>query len=696
MRQLVGIDVGGTFTDFVWLVDGRLVVHKEATTPADQSRAIVAGVRTLGVAPDAAVVHGTTAATNALLERRGACTALLTTRGFADVLAIGRQHRPRLYQLSQQRPPPLVPADRRFEVAERIDAAGRVLVPLDEDAVHTLAPRLAREGVESLAVVFLFSFQNPAHERQAARLLGEHLPGLPLSLSIDILPEYREYERTAATVINAYVSPLVARYLRRLDAALTGRSISVMQSNGGVIALDQASTQAARLVLSGPAGGVVGAFGLARQALATEAPRVLTFDMGGTSTDVALCPGVIPYTSESTIADLPLRLPSTEIHTVGAGGGSIARVDAGGVLRVGPESAGAAPGPACYQRGGDAPTVTDANLLLGRLDADHFLGGSDAMGLDVAAARRVLARLGNRLNLNPEAAALGVLRVANATMERALRRVSVERGHDPRDYALVPFGGAGPLHACDLADALGLRQILVPRYPGVLSALGLLTADVAYDTARAVLQPIERLLREPGLLARASDALADQIRAVLAREQTTPPALEAHIDLRYAGQSYALEIPLDLPISTGHLRGAVAAFHDAHRRRYGYATPERPVEAVTLRLRGRLPRSHPEHAPAPPADTDAQVAHLGDKPVWFEGTGPTTTPCYDRARLDHGHRFDGPALVFQYDTTLVILPGWQAHVDAWHNILVERPPSWNPANVQNREIAPRGDPSASD
>ena len=671
MRQLVGIDVGGTFTDFVWLIDGALKVHKIATTPADQSKAIVEGLAALGAATEAAVVHGTTVATNALLEGRGARTALLTTKGFADVLAIGRQNRPHLYRLSQRRPPPLVPSAWRFEASERLDAQGRVLAPLDEENIHALATTLDREGIESLAIVFLFSFQNPDHERRAAHLIGEHLPDLPISLSVDILPEYREYERTATTVVNAYVRPLVARYLERLDDALGRRSISVMQSNGGTIGLAQASVQAARLVLSGPAGGVVGAFGLAQRAMDTDTPRALTFDMGGTSTDVALCPGAIPHTAESTIAGLPLRLPSTEIHTVGAGGGSMARVDAGGVLRVGPESAGADPGPACYGRGGADPTVTDANLVLGRLDAGHFLGGSAAMRLDLDAAREAVARLGEPLGLGLEQAALGVLRVANATMERALRRVSVERGYDPRDYVLVPFGGAGPLHACDLAEALGIRRLLVPLHPGVLSALGLLMADVVYDTSRAVLQPFDALLADPAPLRHSADALADQVRAVLERERATAPTLEALLDLRYAGQSYELEIPLPLPVSTPHLQQALTAFHDHHNRRYGYAMEDRPVEAVTLRVRGRLPGAQLSISPDPLTDTDIAVADLGEKPVWFDESGPTATRCYDRARLQHGHRFAGPAVVFQYDTTLVVPPGWQARVDAWRNILVD-------------------------
>ncbi|MDX1546330.1 MAG: hydantoinase/oxoprolinase family protein, partial [Rhodothermales bacterium] len=603
--QLVGIDVGGTFTDFVWLVDGRIEVHKQATTPADQSRAIGEGLRVLGVGAHAGVVHGTTVATNALLERRGARTALLTTRGFADVLALGRQHRPALYGLAQHRPPPLVPRTARLEADERLDAEGRVLRPLDEDGVRALAAHLAEEDIESLAVVFLFSFRDPSHERRAAEIIRARLPALPISLSSEILPEYREYERTATTVINAYVQPLVSRYLDRLGSVLGSRPASVMQSNGGVIGLAQASAQAARLVLSGPAGGVVGAFGLVQQATGEATPAVLTFDMGGTSTDVALCPGRIPHTAEGEAAGLPLRLPSTEIHTVGAGGGSLARVDAGGVLRVGPESAGAEPGPACYGRGGTEATVTDANVVLGRLVPDHFLGGSEALRIDAAAARAALARLGGPLGASPEAAALGVLRVANATMERALRRVSVERGHDPRGHVFVPFGGAGPLHACDLAAALGIRHLLVPPHPGVLSALGLLMADVVFDAAHALLRPVRALLDDPEPLQARARALADRVRRVLAREGDAAPVLEALLAVRYAGQSYELEVPVDLPPTAPALARALAAFHDAHTQRYGYAAAERPAEVVSVRVRGRLPGAQLRVPEAPAAGPGA-------------------------------------------------------------------------------------------
>ncbi|MDZ4699404.1 MAG: hydantoinase/oxoprolinase family protein, partial [Rhodothermales bacterium] len=542
---LIGIDVGGTFTDFVLLEQGVLWVLKVPTTPDDQSAGILAGLERLGASDEALVVHGTTVATNALLERRGARTGLLTTEGFTDVLAIGRQHRPHLYRLESTRPEPIVPQPWRRGIPERIDSAGQVVQPLDEAAVRREALALGAAGVESIAIVYLFSFLHPEHELRTAAIVREELPDAFITLSSTLLPEYREYERVASTVINAYVQPLVARYLNRLGRALGRRSVRIMQSNGGAIDLDLAADQAARLVLSGPAGGVVGAFALARQATGDERPRLMTFDMGGTSTDVALCPGEVPRSPESHIDSLPLRLPTIDIHTVGAGGGSMARVDAGGALRVGPESAGARPGPACYGRGGIAPTVTDANLVLGRLHPGAFQHG-DGRALDVEAARQAIGRISEPLGQSVEHTALGIVRIANATMERALRRVSVERGHDPRAYLLMPFGGAGPLHATDLAAALDMRRILVPLHPGVLSALGLLMADVVSDASHAIHRPAEALLENPAPLA---EGVARLCGILLARRPTaeTGRRVEAFVDLRYRGQSYELETPLELP-----------------------------------------------------------------------------------------------------------------------------------------------------
>ena len=700
--KLIGIDVGGTFTDFVLLEEGRIRVHKSPTTPDDQSRGIVAGLSELlsfpflSEAPSplsqngvgvgvggggggggerewGLIVHGTTAATNALLERKGARTALLTTAGFADVIEIGRQNRPHLYALHQQRAPQLVLAELRFEAIERLDVDGNALTPLNEAALEEVAQQMAAAHPESVAVVFLFSYRNPAHEERAAGILARHLPNATFSLSSHILPEYREYERTATTVVNAYVQPLAERYLRRLSAALGGTPIRVMQSNGGAIGIEQASAEPARLVLSGPAGGVVGAFAAAAQALESDTPHIITFDMGGTSTDVALCPGQIPRTGESEIAGLPLRLPVIDIHTVGAGGGSLAFVDAGGGMRVGPQSAGAVPGPVCYGRGGTQPTVTDANLVLGRLDGGNFLGGTGAVGLDAAAALAALTRLGDELGgYSPQEAALGVVRIANATMERALRRVSVERGHDPRAFALIPFGGAGPLHACDLASSLGVQKILIPPSPGVLSALGLLMADVVHENAQAILCDATALTADIDFLAGHFERLAEQSRAVLAGEGVADPRLEAALDMRYRGQSYELTVPIAAPISRDSLADAVAGFHSLHLQRYGYAMTEAAVEVVTLRLRGSGPGAQPEFQRQPLGPTDASPAFLGEKPVWFQADSPTPTATYDRSRLTPGNRFTGPAIVYQFDTTTVIPPGWAAQVDGWGNLWLKK------------------------
>lgn len=658
----IGTDVGGTFTDFVKIDGNRLRVHKvPSSTP--QHRAIVAGVDDLDTSVHAALVHGTTVATNALLEHTGARTALLTTAGFQDVLAIGRQNRPDLYALHPTRPAPLVPRARRYGIPERLAADGSVLTPLDDDAVRRCAQDLAAAAVESIAVVFLFAYQNPTHEKRTVAILREHLPDVPITRSSALLPEHREYERTATTVVNAYLRPQVARYLHQLADSVGDRSVTVMQSNGGITDVSTAAQQPARLALSGPAGGVVGAVGVAQQALHTDAPHLLTLDMGGTSTDVALCNGAVPYTTEHTIAGMPLRLPTTDIHTVGAGGGSIAQVDPGGRLRVGPESAGAHPGPAGYGNGGTRPTVTDAHIVLGRLHPEPLRELDSALDLDVDASRRVLATLGDALDRSPEEAALGVLRVANATMERALRRVSVEQGHDPRAYVLVPFGGAGPLHATDLAEALDLSRVLVPPTPGVLSALGLLMADTLYDTSRALLTPADALMDDPTPLQEAAQTAAQEVRAALASDAFRM----AHtVDLRYSGQSYELRVPLAADRSADALQSAVDAFHAQHERRYGHAHPEAPVEVVTVRVRGTVPAPPLDLPQAPPADSPLpDAAHMHTRPVWFASEGPTETPAYRADRLQPGHLVRGPAIIHQYDTTLVLRPGWNARVDEW-------------------------------
>ena len=665
--QSIGIDVGGTFTDFVVLDASGLTVHKVPTTPSDQSQAILQGLAVLSVDPDAPVMHGTTTATNALLQRRGARTALITTYGFADVLAIGRQNRPQLYEFSQATRNHLVPRQLRLQVDERIDKKGNIQGKLDGSSLSEMLEVLKQEEVESVAVVLLFSFLNDVHERGIAATLAEVIPDVPVSLSVDLLPEYREYERTATTVINAYVRPLVMRYLTRLRRVLSGRSLKVMQSSGGTLDAQQASIQASRLVLSGPAGGVVGAFALAQQTLSTSSPHIISFDMGGTSTDVALCPGRIPQTTEGTICGLPLRLPSTEIHTVGAGGGSLAYVDSGGVLRVGPQSAGAVPGPVCYGQGGQTPTVTDANLVLGRLIPSQFLGGDSARPLDVQAAISAIAQLGQPLELSPEETALGIVRVANATMERALRRVSVECGYDPRSYILVPFGGAGPLHACAIAESLGMKKILVPLHPGVLSALGLLMADITSDASQGLLSTAEELLHNPERLRNSINQLKPIVLSRLDSD-AGEVQLDCSLDLRYSGQSYELTVPVGLPVVPENIRVSIEAFHSAHQMRYGYSAPELPVESVAVRLRATVTREKVIPRPATPTAPPFDITQASRAPVYFTADGPMSVPVVKRDALVEGCTFRGPALIVQYDSTVLMPPGWDAEVDQWQNL----------------------------
>lgn len=672
----LGIDVGGTFTDFCLLDDtGQVRIHKLLTSAHDQSQAILQGIADLQAGPEVTVVHGATVATNALLERRGARTALITTAGFGDVLEIGRQTRPNLYTLHPVRPAPLVPTKWRFEVPERVDKQGTTLVPLDPDATDATIRQLLAEKVESVAVCFLFSFLNPAHERQVreriAALGGESAP--LVSLSSDVLPEYREYERTATTVVNAYVAPLMNRYLSNLEQGLGGRRLRIMQSNGGSISAESARTLAARTALSGPAGGVVGAFEVARQA---GISRAITFDMGGTSTDVSLCPGRVQETTEGTIAGMPLRLPIIDIHTVGAGGGSIARLDAGGALRVGPESAGSDPGPVCY--GHDEAqeiTVTDANLVLGRLDADHFLGGN--MTLDLERARVRMQRLARQLSLPLEATAWGVIRVANSNMERAMRTISVERGHDPRDFVLVAFGGAGPLHACELAATLRIPRVLIPPHPGVLSALGMILTDVVKDYSQTVMLRAGSAAADVETLKRLLAPLYERARTDLHAEGLDDDEIELHpaLDMRYVGQSY------ELTIGPGELwtreTQYIAAFHEAHRQRFSYASEGEPVEIVNLRLKALGRTAKPRFLRQPTGGLDPKAAHAGYKQVYFAGAGtprasrPIYTALYERQGLKPGNMVVGPAIIFQLDTTTVVPPDWAATVDGWGNLIVE-------------------------
>ena len=549
----VGVDTGGTFTDFVvW--DGRCYyARKVRSTPDEPTRAILEGLADLAPAE---VVHGSTVATNALLERKGAKTAFVTTEGFEDLLQIARQTRPELYNFFAKPRPRLVPSEWTFGVPERTLHDGSIERALSTEAVDGLARKLRDTGVESVAICLLHSYTNPAHERQ----LGDALDGLFVSLSHEVLPEYREYERASTTLVNAYVSPLMDRYLSNLDETLGTSRLCVFQSNGGSISAGGAGRRAVHTVLSGPAGGVLGAAAVAR---AAGYERVISFDMGGTSTDVSLYDGRFSYTTESVIGDFPVRVPMLGIHTVGAGGGSIAYRDAAGALRVGPRSAGAHPGPVCYGEGEEI-TVTDANLLLGRIDAERFLGGR--MELDMDRTRRYMKTFADSLNIADAELAKAIIEVANSNMERAIRVVSVERGYDPRDFALLSFGGAGAQHACELAARLEIATVIVPPHAGVLSALGMLAADCLRDFSQSALgRDVGSVFEE--LEARAAGEFA---------EEGLPGAVfERSLDLRYGGQSYEITLPF---AERGN-------FHEAHRKLYGYDHRGQEVEAVTARVK---------------------------------------------------------------------------------------------------------------
>jgi len=667
----VGVDVGGTFTDFVFIDRaGQVVVQKWASTPDDPSLSILQGLRMAqenGLLADRfTLIHGTTVATNALLERRGARTALITTEGFRDVLEIGRQTRDNLYVFHPTRTPPLLPQEQRHEAAERIDWRGQVIAPLDEAAAAALLKRLTQEGIESLAVCFLFSYLNPAHERRVGEIA--RACGLSVSLSCDIAPEPREFERSATTVANAFVAPVMARYLERLaerSRSLGASALRIMQSNGGALSAREAGEQAIKTVLSGPAGGVVAAGKIGMEA---GFARLLTFDMGGTSTDVALVlDGQCPTVTTGQTAGFPLRTPMLDIHTVGAGGGSLARIDAAGSLRVGPQSAGADPGPVAYGRG-TALTVTDANVLLGRLPADALLGGR--MALDAAPVRRHFEALAARLGTDAEQAALGVIEVANAAMARALRHISVERGYDPADFALLSFGGAGGLHACALAEALGMRSVVIPRFPGAFSAFGLALAETRREFALPLSTAEMRLAETPetrdSLEARFA-SLEAQAAAVSARDDATPTTITRLLDLRYTGQAFDLRVPV---AGRNNIRATLSAFHRAHKARYGYSDPREAVEAVALRIVivGRNTRSALTAELPPEPGESAGMTALYDATSWREA------PLFLRETLAVGQHIAGPAVVLQSDATTFIAPDWQATVDPQGNLILAHDP----------------------
>ncbi|MBM9462292.1 hydantoinase/oxoprolinase family protein [Aeromicrobium sp. YIM 150415] len=682
MSLRLGVDTGGTFTDVVAFDDatGQVHVRKVSSTPDDPGRAILRGVAEIleqiggrAIGEVSYFAHGTTVGTNALLTGNGVSTGLITTRGFRDLLELGRGRRPAMYDPQADKPAPLVPRQARVEVTERVRHTGRIETPLDESEVRAAVRDLRDQGVEAVAICLLYSYVDPTHEGRIAEIVREEFPEAYVSMSSEVLPEFREYERLSTVVTNAYVGPVVYRYLAALRENLAAQGLRavphVTQSNGGVIPFATAEAMPVRLVLSGPSTGVVGA---AQICSAAGFDDIITFDMGGTSSDISLVQHGRPkVTSGMELDGRPIRSPMLDIHTVGAGGGSLGWIDSGGHLRVGPQSAGASPGPACYGEGLEA-AVTDANVVLQMLNPEYLLNGQ--MKIDREASVRAVRRLAEPLGLSVEETALGILRVVTANMARAIRVVSVQRGYDPRDYALVPFGGAGPLHASRLARELRMRHIVVPEIPGAQSAMGLLMTDVKTDYMRTQIMPVSA----------GTASHLDEVFTGLARradewfdEEDVPAEgrrLVRRLELRYAGQNFELpvEVPEEHDIVVGGVSQILDAFHAAHERVYGYRSPEAAVEVVTFRLEahGVAPRVEMTRSEADGGGIAEAV--VDTRETCFDpdrGYEPVTV--YDRGRLGVGHRIVGPAIIEQMDTTTVLLPGDVCVVDELRNLVIE-------------------------
>jgi N-methylhydantoinase A len=681
-RYRVTVDTGGTFSDFVHLNEqsGEISIAKIPSTPDDPSRAILAGIEALlarvtGADEIGYFCHGTTVGTNALLEGKGVRTGLLVTEGFRGIYPVGEQARPygtAIFDVMYDKPPPLVPARRTGEVKERIDFRGDVLRPLDEAALRDTVRELKAQNIESIAVCLLFSFLHPGHEARVRDIVLEEIPGCSVSLSCEVLPQIREYYRLSTTVINAYLQPILARYIAQLDQRLSGAGIAtrqkyIMQSNGGMATFAAAARRAVTTVLSGPAGGVTA--GVLACGMGGSA-NIITFDMGGTSCDVALIRDGEPLlSSRGKIEGRDLAVPMLDINTVSAGGGTVATVDRFGVLQVGPRSAGAVPGPACYGRGGAAPTITDCNLVLGYLGEDNFLGGR--MRLETAKARAAIeAAVARPLGLDVPAAAEGIIRVIDVKMEEAIKAISTMRGHDLRDFMLLAFGGAGPLHAGRIARDLGMAGVIVPLYPGVFSAIGLLMSDVKHDYIRSKLTPLSEISPADvnGMFERMVAQALDELRDDgFGAEQIR---IERALDMRYAGQGYEIAVSCAADsLQEADLKQLRATFDQQHRTMFGHMAPEEPVEIVSYRVRGIglvPPVEMPQFKPAGTTLADAQREM---RRVRFDGR-EVDCPVYQRERLDVGLTVAGPAILDQFDCTTVICPGQTARVDEWKNLIV--------------------------
>ena len=653
--EIIGIDTGGTFTDFIFRRDGEWGVYKQLSTPSNPAESVLSGISHITTSSSYRVVHGSTVATNAILERKGAKTALITNKGFEDLFAIGRQNRTELYTPNYQKPPLLVPQSLCFGVTCRTRSDGTIETPFDDASAADVVGQLQRAEVESVAISFLFSFLRPDDELKMEKALKRL--NINTSLSHRILAEFREYERTSTTVINAYVSPIMTRYIRHIIDRIGGNELRIMQSNGGSISAFTAMNQSVRTILSGPAGGAVGAFEMGKMA---GVDKLITFDMGGTSTDVALIDGALPLTFESTISDFPVKVPMIDIHTVGAGGGSIAAIDSGGALKVGPLSAGADPGPICYGTG-DEITVTDAHLFLGRLVPEHFLGGH--MHLDLDRLNAYFDKMATVSGLDKIALAQGILDVADTAMEKAIRVISVERGFDPSEFALFSFGGAGGLHAVSLARLLNMPMVVVPKNPGILSAVGMLMADVIKDYSQTVMQNTQetaydriKALFEPWM----EKGMNDLIQEGIPRDQIHT---EKFLDMRYLGQSYEIMVPFN--------RDYERTFHDLHEKRYGYCNQEKTMEIVNIRLRVRGTPEKPLMEPEPYSGRmPMPEAFSGQRNVVFDGK-MYEADLIHREHLRHGNQLKGPAIILEYTATLVMPPDTMATVDPFGNLLIQ-------------------------
>ncbi|RZB35484.1 MAG: N-methylhydantoinase A [Desulfobacteraceae bacterium Eth-SRB2] len=654
--MIIGVDTGGTFTDFVYKQGDTWGVYKVLSTPSNPAEAVLNGLHYLAHGRKKQIIHGSTVATNAILERNGAKTALITNKGFEDIIEIGRQNRTRLYDLCFRKEPHIIPSDLRFGLPGRILQTGEELMPLDTQKIETVGRRLKDLDVESVAVCFLFSYVNPCHEQKIRQLL-EPL-GLQLSLSHEILAEFREFERTSTTVINAYVSPKMQRYIGHLIEELgLEDSLGIMQSNGGSISAEAAMNESVRTILSGPAGGAVGAHEIGKMA---GYSKLISFDMGGTSTDVSLIDGNLSLAFEATISGYPVKVPMIDIHTVGAGGGSMAFFDEGGALKVGPESAGADPGPICYGKG-DRITVTDANLYLGRLIPEHFLGGG--MALMDKRLPLYFENMAQKVGLSPQELAQGILDVADTAMEKAIRVISVERGYDPREFTLFSFGGAGGMHAAFLARLLNIPNVLLPPNPGILSAMGMLMADVIKDYSLTIMKKQENVTVK--LLSEGFEEMERKGQEDLRAEKIPDGGilLERYLDMRYDGQSYEIMLPFD--------EDYVERFHARHEKTYGYRNPDKAVEIVNIRLRARgrpeKPRFQKKEkmCKEPPPE-----AFLGEKQVAFDQRR-IRTKIMARHKLNSGNRIHGPGILVEYSSTIVIPPFANAFVDEYGNIIME-------------------------